>query len=47
VVDHPGHEIGRVAAARLLARLAQPGLPVERIGVPAPIITRGSGELPR
>jgi LacI family transcriptional regulator len=47
VVDHPGHEIGRVAAARLLARLAQPGLPVERIGVAAPIIERGSGELPR
>ncbi|MDQ2814109.1 MAG: LacI family transcriptional regulator [Actinomycetota bacterium] len=47
VVDHPGHEIGRVAAARLLARLAQPGLPVGRIGVPARIIARGSGELPR
>jgi LacI family transcriptional regulator len=45
VVDHPGHEIGRVAAARLLARLDQPGLPVERIQVPARIIERGSGEL--
>ncbi len=45
VVDHPGHEVGRVAAARLLARLDQPGLPVERIGVPAKIIERGSGEL--
>jgi LacI family transcriptional regulator len=45
VVDHPGHEIGRTAAARLLARLGQPGLPVERIQVPAPIIERGSGEL--
>jgi LacI family transcriptional regulator len=48
VVDHPGHEIGRAAAARLLARLAQPGqpgLPVERIQVPARIIARGSGEL--
>jgi LacI family transcriptional regulator len=45
VVDHPGHELGRVAAARLLARLAQPGLPVERIQVPARIIERGSGEL--
>ncbi len=45
VVDHPGHEIGRVAAARLLARLAEPGLPVERIGVPARLIERGSGEL--
>ncbi len=45
VVDHPGHEIGRVAAARLLARLAQPGLAAERIQVPARIIERGSGEL--
>ena len=45
VVDHPGHEIGRTAAARLLARLRQPALPVERIQVPAPIIERGSGEL--
>ena len=47
VVDHPGHEVGRVAAARLLARLGQPGLPVERIQVPARIIERGSGELRR
>ena len=45
VVDHPGHEIGRVAAARLLARLDQPGLPAERIQVQARIIERGSGEL--
>jgi len=45
VVDHPGHEIGRVAAARLLARLDQPGLPAERIQVPAMLIERGSGEL--
>ena len=45
VVDHPGHEIGREAAARLLARVAEPGLPVERIGVPARLIERGSGEL--
>jgi LacI family transcriptional regulator len=45
VVDHPGHEIGRVAAARLLARLGQPGLPAERIQVPARLIERGSGEL--
>ena len=33
------------AAARLLARLAAPGLPAERIRVPARIIERGSGEL--
>ena len=45
VVDHPGHEVGRVAAARLLARLDQPGLPAERIQVPAMLIERGSGEL--
>ena len=44
VVDHPGHEVGRVAAARLLARLGQPDLPVERIQVPARLIERGSGE---
>ncbi|MGI8446636.1 MAG: substrate-binding domain-containing protein, partial [Streptosporangiaceae bacterium] len=47
VVDHPGQEVGRAAAARLLARLAQRGLPVERIQVPARIIERGSGELRR
>ena len=45
VVDHPGREVGRAAAARLLARLNQPGLPVQRIQVPAGIIERGSGEL--
>jgi len=44
VVDHPGHEVGRAAAARLLARLRQPALPVERIQVPVRIIERGSGE---
>ena len=45
VVDHPGHEVGRCAAQRLLARLGQPGLPVERIEVPARLVERGSGEL--
>jgi LacI family transcriptional regulator len=45
VVDHPGREVGRAGAARLLARLGQPGLPAERIQVPAGIIERGSGEL--
>jgi LacI family transcriptional regulator len=47
VVDHPAREIGRAAAARLLARLGQPSLPVRRIQVPAGIIERGSGELRR
>jgi len=45
VVDHPGSEIGGAAAARLLARLADPALPAERIQVPVRIIERGSGEL--
>jgi LacI family transcriptional regulator len=45
VVDHPGREVGAAAAARLLARLADPGLPPERIRVPARIVPRGSGEL--
>jgi LacI family transcriptional regulator len=45
VVDHPGREVGQAAAARLLARLADPGLPAGRIRVPARIIARGSGEL--
>jgi LacI family transcriptional regulator len=45
IVDHPAREVGRTAAARLLARLGQPGLPVQRIQVPAGIIERGSGEL--
>jgi LacI family transcriptional regulator len=44
VVDHPGRAVGAAAAARLLARLADPGLPPERIRVPARIIPRGSGE---
>jgi LacI family transcriptional regulator len=45
VVDHPGRAVGAAAAARLLARLADPSLPAERIRVPARIIPRGSGEL--
>jgi LacI family transcriptional regulator len=44
VVDHPGRQVGAAAAARLLARLADPGLPPERIRVPARIVPRGSGE---
>ena len=45
VVDHPGREVGAAAAARLLARLADPGLPPGHIRVPARIVPRGSGEL--
>jgi LacI family transcriptional regulator len=45
VVDHPGREVGQAAAERLLARLADPDLPAERIRVPAQIVPRGSGEL--
>lgn len=45
VVSHPGHEVGRTAAARLLARLAQPGQAAETVQVPARIIERGSGEI--
>jgi LacI family transcriptional regulator, galactose operon repressor len=45
VVDHPGREVGQVAAARLLARLAEPALAPERILVPARVVPRGSGEL--
>jgi LacI family transcriptional regulator len=45
VIDHPGRAVGAAAAARLLARLADPGLPPERIRVPARIVPRGSGEL--
>jgi LacI family transcriptional regulator len=44
VVDHPAYEIGRAAAARLLARLGEPTLPAERIQVPVKLIERGSGE---
>ena len=45
VVGHPGTDVGREAAARLLARLAGPGEPAGTVLVPARIIERGSGEL--
>jgi LacI family transcriptional regulator len=44
VIDHSAHEVGRVAAARLLARIADPGLRVEHHQVPVRLIQRGSGE---
>jgi LacI family transcriptional regulator len=45
VVDHSGARIGEAAAARLIARLADPGQAVEHVRLPAAIIQRGSGEI--
>jgi LacI family transcriptional regulator len=45
VVDHSGARIGAAAAQRLIARLTDPGRPVEHVRLPAAIIERGSGEL--
>jgi LacI family transcriptional regulator len=45
VIDHSGARVGRAAAQRLLARLGDPGLPVEHLRLSAPLISRGSGEL--
>jgi LacI family transcriptional regulator len=45
VVDHSGARIGEAAAARLIARLADPGQVVEHVRLPAAIIQRGSGEI--
>jgi LacI family transcriptional regulator len=45
VVDHSGARIGEAAAARLIARLADPGQGVEHVRLPAGIIQRGSGEI--
>ncbi|HEX8078587.1 MAG TPA: LacI family DNA-binding transcriptional regulator [Jatrophihabitans sp.] len=44
VIDHSASEVGRAAAARLLARIADPGLRVEHLQVPVRLIQRGSGE---
>jgi LacI family transcriptional regulator len=44
VIDHSAHEVGRVAAARLIARIADPALPIEHIQIPVRLIERGSGE---
>jgi LacI family transcriptional regulator len=46
VIDHPADSVGRAAVRRLMARLAQPDLPVETTHVPVRLIERGSGELP-
>jgi LacI family transcriptional regulator len=46
VVDHSGARLGVAAAARLVDRLADPARAVEHVRLPAPIIERGSGEIP-
>jgi LacI family transcriptional regulator len=45
VVDHSGARIGEAAAARLIARLADPGQATAHVRLPAAIIQRGSGEI--
>jgi LacI family transcriptional regulator len=45
VVDHSGVEVGKAAAARLLARIADPEQPAQHLLVPVRLIERGSGEL--
>jgi LacI family transcriptional regulator len=44
VIDHSAQEVGRAAAARLLARIADPAIPLEHIQIPVRLIERGSGE---
>ena len=44
VIDHSAQDVGRAAAARLIARIADPDLPVEHIQIPVRLIERGSGE---
>ncbi len=45
VIDHPPELIGRLAAQRLLRRMAGELLPVERVTVPLRLVPRGSGEV--
>jgi LacI family transcriptional regulator len=45
VIDHSGARLGTAAAQRLLARIADPTLPVEHRRLDTPLIPRGSGEL--
>jgi LacI family transcriptional regulator len=44
VIDHSAQEVGRAAAARLMARIADPELRVEHLQLPVRLIERGSGE---
>jgi LacI family transcriptional regulator len=44
VIDHSAERIGQAAARRLLARIADPTLPVEHIEVGVHLVQRGSGE---
>jgi LacI family transcriptional regulator len=46
VLDHPAGPIGQAAVDRLLARLADPSLPVTSNRIRVALIERGSGELP-
>ena len=45
VVDHSAAELGAIAAARLLARLAERELAPTHIRIPVSLLERGSGEL--
>jgi LacI family transcriptional regulator len=45
VIDHSAQEVGRAAAARLIARIADPELSTEHLHIPVRLIERGSGEL--
>ncbi|MFS0700316.1 LacI family DNA-binding transcriptional regulator [Cellulomonas sp. 179-A 4D5 NHS] len=45
VAQNPA-DIGRAAAERVFARLADPDLPPERIALPTRLVERGSGEIP-
>jgi LacI family transcriptional regulator len=47
VVAQSPADIGRVAAERVFARLADPSLPVERLVLPTRLVARGSGEITR
>ena len=46
VIAQDPHLIGRMAAERLLARIAGDTGPVQQIVVPTSFLVRGSGEIP-
>lgn len=46
VVAQDPSAIGRTAAERVFARLAEPELPVQEFVLPTRLVTRGSGEIP-